>query len=107
VFSRTEEITLPYYLDLYRLGLVVLEAMAAGVLVIASNIDGPAELINHENNGLLFESGNHLDLAEKIIELCKNREKMNQFAQNASEYVKSFDISVMCEKYCELYKSLV
>ena len=86
------------------LGLVILEAMTAGVPVIASNIDGPAELITHCKSGLLFESENHIDLADKILDLYNNKEKMNQLAQNAYEYIQEFDISVMCEKYCELYR---
>ena len=43
------------------LGLVILEAMAAGLPVIASNIDGPSELIEPWTNGFLFESENELD----------------------------------------------
>ena len=88
------------------LGLVILEAMAACVPVISSNIDGPAELITNEENGLLFESENHIDLAEKIIYLHQNREEMTQLAQEASEYVKIFDISVMREKYYQVYKEI-
>ena len=89
------------------LGLVVLEAMAARIPVISSNIDGPAELINHGENGLLFESENHFDLADKILYLYNNQEEMNQLAQNGFDFVKNFDISVMCKNYCELYKNLI
>lgn len=88
------------------LGLVVLEAMAVGVPVIASNIDGPAELITSGENGLLFEGENSSDLADQILYLYNNREKMNYFAENAYKYVQDFDISNMCKKYCELYGDL-
>jgi len=88
------------------LGLVVLESMSARVPVITSNIDGPAELITHGENGLLFESENHYDLADKILYLYNNRKKMEALSQNAYEYVQRFDIFVMCEKYCDLYKKL-
>lgn len=89
------------------LPLSLLEAMAARLPVIASNISGSAELVEHGKNGLLFESGNHLDLAEKIIYLYDHRKEMERLAQNAYEYVQGFDISVMCEKYWDLYKCLV
>jgi len=85
----------------------LLEAMAAKIPVIASNISGSAELIEHEKNGLLFESENHADLAEKIMFLYNNREEMKRLAENGYEYVQGFDVSMMCEKYWELYKCLI
>ena len=89
------------------LPLSLLEAMASKLPVIASNISGSAELIEHGKNGLLFESENHLDLAEKILFLYNNKEDMRRLAQNGYEYVQGFDISVMCEKYLDLYKYLM
>ena len=85
----------------------LLEAMAARLPVIASNISGSSELVEHEKNGLLFQSENHLDLADKISLLYDHREEMERMAQNAHEYVQRFDISIMCEKYRDLYKCLV
>lgn len=84
----------------------LLEAMSANVPVIASNISGSNDLIKHNQNGLLFESENHSDLADKILYLYNNKEKMKCFAENAYKFVQDFDISVMCEKYSELYMNL-
>ena len=84
----------------------LLEAMAAKLPVIASNVSGSTDLIEHKKNGLLFESENPLDLADKILYLYNNRGEMKLLAQNAYEYVQGFDISIMCEKYWELYKYL-
>lgn len=59
-------------------GLVLPEAMRAGVAVIGSNCGGVPEIITHEKTGLLFETENINDLVlqlSKIInnkELCKN-----------------------------------
>ena len=89
------------------LPVALLEAMSAKLPVIASNISGSVELVEHGKNGLLFENENHADLAEKILFLYHHREEMKRLAQNAYEYVQGFDISVMCEKYWDLYESLV
>jgi len=88
-------------------GLVIIEAMAAGLPVISSNIDGPGELITHNENGLLFENENHVDLADKICGLYHNREKMKQIAENGYKFVQDFDISVMCKKYFDIYRQLI
>lgn len=89
------------------LGLAILEAMASKIPVIASNVDGPAELITNEETGLLFESENYKDLAGKIKYLYDNRESMGVLVENAYKFVQDFDILVMCENYNELYKSLI
>jgi glycosyltransferase involved in cell wall biosynthesis len=69
-------------------GLVVAEAMARGLPVIASNIGGPAEILTHEINGLLVEAGNERALALAIIELIKNPEKRKRFGQAARATVQ-------------------
>ncbi len=89
------------------LGIAALEAMAAGVPVIASNIGGPGEIIVDDFNGFLFERENHEELAEKIEYFYRNNDRQAQMRQSAYDYVKNFDISVMCDKYLELYSLLV
>ena len=47
-------------------GMVTIEALASGTPVIGSNSGGTPEIINHQETGLLFESGNTKDLSEKL-----------------------------------------
>ena len=49
------------------LGLVGLEAMACGVPVISSDINGPREYVKNHYNGYLFELNNSTQLSEKIL----------------------------------------
>jgi glycosyltransferase involved in cell wall biosynthesis len=46
--------------------LSMLEALAAKVPIIAGNVGGMAELVHHDENGLLFQVGDSLDLADKM-----------------------------------------
>ena len=64
-------------------GLVIAEAMARGLPVIASNIGGPAEILTHEVNGLLIEPGDEHALASAIIYLLENPDKRIRLAQAA------------------------
>ncbi len=50
-------------------GLVLPEAMRAGVCVIGSNRGGVPEIIDHGQTGLLFESGSAEDLSRQIVSL--------------------------------------
>ena len=69
-------------------GLVVAEAMARGLPVIASNVGGPAEILTHEINGLLVEAGNEQALALAISQLIKDPEKRKRFGQAARATVQ-------------------
>ncbi|HJT58866.1 MAG TPA: glycosyltransferase family 4 protein [Ktedonobacteraceae bacterium] len=62
-------------------GLVVLEAMARGLPVIASRTGGLVEIVTHEVNGLLVEPGNERELALAIRELLLDAEKRARLGQ--------------------------
>lgn len=49
---------------------------------IGSDIDGMSELITNEENGLLFQSNNHLELAGKIKIFLNHQELMKKCADN-------------------------
>jgi glycosyltransferase involved in cell wall biosynthesis len=64
-------------------GLVVAEAMARELPVIASNVGGPAEIITHDKNGLLVEAGDESALALALKQLIKDPDKRHRFGQAA------------------------
>jgi glycosyltransferase involved in cell wall biosynthesis len=51
--------------------LVIYSAFAAGIPVVASNLGGMAEVVSHEDNGLLFEPGDTEDLASQLGRLVQ------------------------------------
>ncbi len=59
-------------------GLVLPEAMRAGVAVIGSNSGGVPEIIDHEKTGLLFETKNTGDLYQQVERLFLNPEFQEQ-----------------------------
>lgn len=89
------------------LGLAVLEAMAAGLPVIASNTDGPKELVEDGVNGLLFENGNAEHLFHKIRFLYDNPAEADRMREVAFQRVKRFDIHAMKRQYYQLYQSIL
>ena len=62
---------------------VMLEAMACALPVIASNIDGVAEVIHHQENGLLFEKENAGQLAGLIELLAASSELRERLGNSA------------------------
>lgn len=66
-------------------GLVLPEAMRAGVAVIGSNSGGVPEIIEHDNTGLLFESGNANSLFEQIERLYIDPDFKYKLAQQGKK----------------------
>lgn len=64
-------------------GLVILEAMIAAKPVIAARIAGPAEIIAHERDGLLFEPGNAEALSDAMTQLWNNAAQAQELGRNA------------------------
>lgn len=64
--------------------LVIYSAQAAGCPVIAANLGGMAEVIHHEQNGLLFEVGDVTGLARAIERLAGDRDLLRRLAENAT-----------------------
>lgn len=66
----------------------ILESFACGVPVIASRIGALSEIIKDGKNGLLFDSSDPDDLAEKINYMCENPDKvieMGKYARKCAE----------------------
>ena len=91
-------------------GLVVIEAMARGVVVICSDIEVFKELNSITgNNNLLFHSGDPKDLADKISFYIDNIDQYDENLRNSLQHsiAQNFDISTQMSKYKELINLIV
>ncbi|MBK9384700.1 MAG: glycosyltransferase family 4 protein [Planctomycetes bacterium] len=57
----------------------VLEAFAANVPVLATNLGGMSEIVRQEDNGELFERGNPHDLAARLERLTREPERLDRY----------------------------
>ncbi len=71
----------------------ILEAFVAGTPVVASDLGGMAELVNHEVNGLVFEAGNARALAACLQRLTDDPALVDRFA-GALPPIKTVDEEV-------------
>ncbi|WP_441280362.1 glycosyltransferase [Tardiphaga sp. 862_B3_N1_1] len=88
-------------------GLVLLEAMAVGLPVIAADVDGPAELLVDGSNGIKFKVGSAEDLADKIAALAAQPELAAKIARTAKDFVTEFDIANMRDQYFGIYGQMM
>lgn len=89
-------------------GPVVLpEAMACGKPVVASNVGGIPFMVENEKTGLLFESENVEDLADKIVTLLKDEKLRQKMGEAGKEKVKEFTWDKIAEQTVEVYKEIL
>ena len=87
-------------------GLVVLEAMASGIPVIASDIPSFQEIISDGYDGKLFKSEDADDLSKEIIALYQDPHLRKKLSRNAFEKAKRYSWENIADKYISLYKCL-
>lgn len=73
------------------LGLVVLEAMASGLPVIATAAGGVADHLRHEENGLAYPAGDVAGMAHAIVRLCMNRKLRDDLGRGARRTAEGLD----------------
>jgi glycosyltransferase involved in cell wall biosynthesis len=85
----------------------LLEAIALGKPIIASNIAGIPELVKHNINGYLVSPGSAEDLAEKIQRLVLSPDKRKEMSKESVKISRLFYPQNIVPKIVELYKTLV
>lgn len=90
------------------LGLSIIEAMASGIPVVASNVGGIYSLIKHGKNGLLVSPKDEAALAEAISEILNNPSLAKEMGDISRALVKEkFTLDLMADKVIELYKEVI
>lgn len=89
------------------LPLVILEAMAAGLPIIATKITGMPEIIQEGKNGFLVEPANPNDLADRIIYLCNNSLVRKYISENNKAKSEHFGWEKIAEKLEDIYISIL
>jgi glycosyltransferase involved in cell wall biosynthesis len=87
------------------LSMVIIEAMANSIPVIATNVGGNPRLVKHQKTGWLFEYDDDETLAEQITNLIDNKKLVDEIGANALSYIiENFSIESSAKKYAELYE---
>lgn len=88
-------------------GIVILEAMASGKAVIAADVGGVSELVNHGKNGLLVKDHNPESFATEIIFLLEHPKIAAQFGIEGRQMVSSrYTWEIIGRKYLEIYNTV-
>ena len=89
------------------MGRVLVEAMATGKPIVASNVGGIPDLVKHNHNGLLVPPGDEKALAASIKQLLDDPEKAKLMGQRGRERCRQFSLEGMVAKLDNLYEGLL
>jgi len=87
-------------------GLATLEAMAAGLPVVAIEASGTRDILKHGQQGYLVENDPEA-LAAGIRKLLANPDRMQRFAEAAYKRAQSFNIEQLTEKLLDVYEQAI
>lgn len=86
-------------------GLVVVEAMAGGLPVVAANVQGLAEIVGEA--GLLFTAGDDRELAGYIEKVLSSEGVYRQLVEVGAKKAEKYALEHTAAGYAEIYKSLL
>lgn len=89
------------------LPVVILEGLAAGKPIIASDVSGVKDVIKNGYNGFLVEQKNSDQIADKVLELLGDDELRVRFSKNALETAKKYDWDIIGKQYEKIIRSVL
>jgi glycosyltransferase involved in cell wall biosynthesis len=88
-------------------GLVVIEAMAAGLPVVASRVGGVRDVVEEGRTGYTFEVGDTSALVEGIRQIASSRERIAGMGQAARAFAEMQTWPAMMDEVIDLYIRLI
>jgi glycosyltransferase involved in cell wall biosynthesis len=103
--SKTDTLLLPSYLE--GLPMCIIEAMAAGKIIVSTNVGGIPDLIKENENGFLINPGDVEDLVAKIMHVIDHPENMLTISDNNRKKIAlSYDLPTIHNCLFDMYHNL-
>ena len=98
-----------YVLPSYREGLplTLFEAMASGLPIVASPVNGVPYEMKENENGFFAEYGDIKAIQESILKILDNPQLAEAISKNNFKKAKNFDWDIIYERYMKEYKKLL
>ncbi len=102
--ARAMVFSLPSYDEGLPMG--ILEAMSAGVPIIATPVGGIPDVLKSEENALLVDAGDTANLRIQLTRLLTQPELRSYLAANAKRDSEKYHPDRICAQWVELYREL-
>jgi len=86
----------------------VWEALAMGIPTVTTNVGEVDYIIENDVSGIVCETNDAQELAEKIVYLLLNREIAEEMGKQArSRATKLLDVVIVAKQYCQAYQQVI
>ena len=89
------------------MGRVLVEAMAAGLPIVASRVGGIPDLVKDGKNGLLVSPADATALAKAISALLEDKEKRKRMGEAGKKMCRPYSAEAMVQQIDDLYRDLL
>ncbi|MEN3056813.1 MAG: glycosyltransferase family 4 protein [Candidatus Methanosuratincola petrocarbonis] len=105
-YNSGDILVLPSLLESFPMSII--EAMACGLPVVASDVGDVAELIKDGKTGYLIRKGDYQALAEKINQILGDEKLQRNMGQNARNLIeRRFSLNIMGQKTFKVYQEIL
>jgi phosphatidylinositol alpha-mannosyltransferase len=88
-------------------GVVLLEAMAAGVPIVCSDLPGYRQVVRADTDALLFAPGDTAGLARAVTAVLTDPDRAASLVASGRERAETFSMDALATRYLELYAKVV
>jgi rhamnosyl/mannosyltransferase len=106
-YKRSSVVVLPSTSDAEAFSIVLVEAMASGRPIIATNIGGNPQVVEEGKNGLLVPPSDPASLAEAIGRVLGDRVFATRLAESGALKALDFSWDIQAKKYDELFQAIL
>lgn len=89
------------------LPVVLIEALASGLPIVAGATKGILEVIEDNFNGILVNPTEHINFANRLIKLLEDEDLRDELSANALKSSKFYDWDIIIEKYLDLIEEVL
>lgn len=105
IYDKHEILILPSYTEVFPM--VILEAMARGLVILVSDLPGMREIVKEGRNGYLFPPGDIEKMKEIILYLKNNPKEIERISKNNLKDIHKFTTEKQIPKYLKVYEDIL
>jgi len=106
IYQRSDVFILPSLWE--GMPLVIIEAMSCGLPIISTKISGVEDLVKNNFNGILVEPKDYLAMADAILHLLNDKNKIKSMGQNSRKRAEEeFSWQIIARKIKEVYEQIL
>ena len=104
-YDKNNILILPSYTEVFPM--VILEAMARGLVILVSDIPGMREIIKEGRNGYFFQTGDTQKMKEIILYLKNSPKEVERISKNNLKDIHKFTAEKQVPKYIRIYEEVL